>query len=83
MKRIGLECGGKSPHIVTRDVDDLDRIAMYVAYGVWYNQGETCHAGTRLIVDRTIKDALLSRVRQWADRLQPGDPLDPETQMAR
>ncbi|MES3676612.1 aldehyde dehydrogenase [Halomonas elongata] len=81
MKRIGLECGGKSPHIVTRDVDDLDRIAMYVAYGVWYNQGETCHAGTRLIVDRAIKDELLARVRQWADRLQPGDPLDPDTQM--
>lgn len=81
MKRIGLECGGKSPHIVTRDVDDLDKIAMYVAYGVWYNQGETCHAGTRLIVDRTIKDALLAKVRVWAEKFQPGDPLDPDTQM--
>lgn len=81
MKRVGLECGGKSPHIVTRDVDDLDRIAMYVAYGAWYNQGETCHAGTRLIVDRVVKDELLAKVRTWADKLQPGNPLDPQTQM--
>ena len=81
MKRIGLECGGKSPHIVTADVDDLDRIAMYVAFGAWYNQGETCHAGTRLIVDHRVKDRLLVKVREWADKLQPGDPLDPETQM--
>ncbi|WP_136248239.1 aldehyde dehydrogenase [Halomonas borealis] len=81
MKRIGLECGGKSPHIVTRDVEDLDQIAMYVAYGVWYNQGQTCHAGTRLIVHSAIKDELLGKVREWADKLQPGDPLDPATQM--
>ncbi|GEN25172.1 aldehyde dehydrogenase [Halomonas cupida] len=81
MKRIGLECGGKSPHIVTRDVTDLDLIAQYVAYGVWYNQGETCHAGTRLIVDRAIKDDLLPRIAEWAQRLQPGDPLDPDTTM--
>lgn len=81
MKRIGLECGGKSPHIVTRDVEDLDTIAMSVAYGVWYNQGETCHAGTRLIVDRTVKEELLAKLRDWAEALQPGDPLDPAVQM--
>ncbi|QFU01127.1 Aldehyde dehydrogenase PuuC [Halomonas sp. THAF5a] len=81
MKRIGLECGGKSPHIVTRDVEDLDKIAMYVAYGVWYNQGQTCHAGTRLIVDRQIKDALLERLESWARKLEPGDPLDPDNQI--
>lgn len=81
MKRIGLECGGKSPHIVTRDVEDLDKIAMYVAYGVWYNQGQTCHAGTRLIVDRQIKEALLERLEAWAQKLAPGDPLDPDNQI--
>jgi len=81
MKRIGLECGGKSPHIVTRDVEDLDAIAMSVAYGVWYNQGETCHAGTRLIVDRSVKDALLTKLKEWAETLHPGDPLDPDVQM--
>ncbi|RAR63028.1 gamma-glutamyl-gamma-aminobutyraldehyde dehydrogenase [Onishia taeanensis] len=81
MKRIGLECGGKSPHIVTRDVEDLDKIAMNVAYGVWYNQGQTCHAGTRLIVDRQIKEALLERLEIWAEKLQPGDPLAPDSQI--
>lgn len=81
MKRVGLECGGKSPHIVSKNCADLDKAAMYVAYGIWYNQGETCNAGSRLIVDSAIKDQLLEKVAEWATKLQPGDPLNPATTM--
>jgi gamma-glutamyl-gamma-aminobutyraldehyde dehydrogenase len=81
MKLVGLECGGKSPHIVTKNCKDLDQAAMYVAYGIWYNQGETCNAGSRLIVDREIKAELLKKIIGWSYKLQPGDPLDPETTM--
>ena len=79
LKRVGLELGGKSPHIVTDDCD-LDKAAMYAAYAIWYNQGETCNAGSRLIVQRTVKDAFLEKLRPWAQKLKPGDPLDPTTE---
>ena len=81
MKQVGLECGGKSPHIVTKNCKDLDQAAMYVAYGIWYNQGETCNAGSRLIVEGEIKAELLEKVIEWSHKLQPGDPLDPKTTM--
>jgi len=81
LKKVALECGGKSPQIVTANYADLDRMAMYVAYGIWYNQGETCNAGSRLFVDRRVKDALLAKVIAWADKLQPGDPQDAATTM--
>lgn len=79
MKRVALECGGKSPQIVTRDCGDLDKAAASIADSIWYNQGETCHAGSRLIVDRAVRDALLERVEAWLPAFEPGDPLDPET----
>src|SRR6185436_7159158 len=81
MKRVALECGGKSPHIVTRECGDLDAAATAVAWGVFYNQGEVCNAGSRLLVHRSVKDALLERVVATAGRIQPGDPLDPKTRM--
>ena len=48
MKRVALECGGKSPHVVMPDAD-LDAAAQAIAWGVYYNQGETCHAGSRVL----------------------------------
>lgn len=80
LKRVGLELGGKSPHIVTEDAD-LEKAAMYVAYAIWYNMGETCNAGSRLIVHRSIKDKLFELVKPWAERLYPGDPLEPNTEL--
>ena len=79
MKRITLECGGKSPQIVTRDCADLDRAAAAIATSIWYNQGETCHAGSRVIVDRAIRDPLLERIEAQLPQFEPGDPLDPDT----
>src|SRR3954469_23970169 len=81
MKRLALECGGKSPHIVMQDCDDLDAAAQAVAWGVFYNQGEVCNAGSRLLVHESLKDELLERVVRVADSIRPGDPLDAETKM--
>lgn len=81
MKRIWLECGGKSPQIVTRNCGDLDRAARAIAGSIWYNAGQTCHAGSRLIVERPVKDALLERVAALSDAFTPGDPLDMATGM--
>ena len=75
LKRVGLELGGKSAQIVTPDAD-LERAAMYVAYGIWYNQGETCNAGSRLIVHESVRAELIERLRPWAEKLAPGDPLE-------
>ena len=80
MKRVALECGGKSPHIVTADCD-LEAAAPAVAWGVFYNQGEVCNAGSRLLVHRSVKEELLERVRKVAEGIRPGNPLDPKTRM--
>lgn len=81
MKRVSLECGGKSPQIVLKDFSDLDTVAKAVAFGIYSNQGQVCYAGSRLIVDRTVKDELVERVLKIAQRLVPGDPLDAQTRL--
>jgi acyl-CoA reductase-like NAD-dependent aldehyde dehydrogenase len=81
MKRLALECGGKSPHIVMQDCGDLDAAAEAAAWGVFYNQGEVCNAGSRLLVHESLKDDLLERIVRVAETIRPGDPLDPETRM--
>ena len=81
MKRLALECGGKSPHIVMQDCADLDAAAEAAAWGVFYNQGEVCNAGSRLLVHESLKDEFLERVAKVAQTIRPGDPLDPETRM--
>src|SRR5437763_12255064 len=81
MKRLALECGGKSPHIVMQDCGDLDAAAEAAAWGVFYNQGEVCNAGLRLLVHESLKDELLERIVRVAETIRPGDPLDPETRM--
>jgi acyl-CoA reductase-like NAD-dependent aldehyde dehydrogenase len=81
MKRLALECGGKSPHIVMPDCGDLDAAAEAAAWGVFYNQGEVCNAGSRLLVHESLRDDFLERVVRIAETIRPGDPLDPETRM--
>jgi acyl-CoA reductase-like NAD-dependent aldehyde dehydrogenase len=81
MKAVQLESGGKSPHLVLPDVADrseadLDAAAQAIAWGVFYNAGQTCHAGTRLVVHRDVKDALVAKVVEVARSLRVGDPLD-------
>ena len=81
MKRVGLECGGKTPNIVMADAPDLDAAAKAAAWGIFFNQGEVCNAGSRLLVEESIKDELLEKVMAEGQRMRVGDPLDPETQM--
>lgn len=77
LKRVSLELGGKSPHIVLADCPDLDLAARQAAWGVFYNQGQVCTAGSRLLVARSIRDAFLERLIAVAREITAGDPLDP------
>jgi gamma-glutamyl-gamma-aminobutyraldehyde dehydrogenase len=80
-KRVSLELGGKSPQVVLADCGDLDAAAKSIANGIFFNAGQICSAGSRLIVEERIKDDLLSRVVRCADEFVPGDPLDPSTRL--
>ncbi|MCW5732156.1 MAG: aldehyde dehydrogenase [Alphaproteobacteria bacterium] len=81
MKRVSLECGGKSPNIVLADAPNLDAAAKAAAFGIFFNQGEVCNAGSRLLVQESIKDEFLEKVMAVGKRMQPGNPLDPATMM--
>ncbi|MEZ5841557.1 MAG: aldehyde dehydrogenase [Hyphomicrobiales bacterium] len=81
MKRVGLECGGKTPHVILADCPDLEAAARSVAAGIFFNQGEMCTAGSRLLVDAKIKDEFLDILKKKAERWLPGDPLDPKTRL--
>jgi gamma-glutamyl-gamma-aminobutyraldehyde dehydrogenase len=61
MKRVSLECGGKSPHVVVPDAD-LHKAAEAIAWGVFYNQGETCHAGSRVPAHESIRAELVAEI---------------------
>jgi len=80
LKRTFLELGGKSPNIVFADAD-LKKAANSAAAAVFYNGGQTCTAGTRLIVEESIRDEFMEMVVDRARRWMPGNPLDPETRM--
>jgi 4-guanidinobutyraldehyde dehydrogenase/NAD-dependent aldehyde dehydrogenase len=81
MKRVGLECGGKSANIIMADCPDLDAAAAASAAAIFYNQGEMCSAGSRLLVHRSVKPALLERLQSLTGQYQPGDPLEPSTRL--
>lgn len=81
LKSVSLELGGKSPQIVLADAPDLQRAADVIAEGIFYNQGETCNAGSRLLVDRRIENDFLDGVVSASARMQPGDPLEPDSYM--
>ncbi len=80
LKRVALECGGKSPHVVMADAD-LEAAASGIAWGIYYNMGETCHAGSRVIVHERVKDALIAGIERVARTITLGHPFDPATQM--
>ncbi|HKF85826.1 MAG TPA: aldehyde dehydrogenase [Candidatus Limnocylindrales bacterium] len=81
LKPVQLELGGKSPQLVLADAPDLDAAAEAVGWGIFYNAGQTCNAGSRVLVQREIKDAFLERLVAFAEQLRPADPLDPATQL--
>ncbi|POR54400.1 gamma-glutamyl-gamma-aminobutyraldehyde dehydrogenase [Paraburkholderia eburnea] len=81
LKRVWLELGGKSPNIVLPDCPDLDRAANAAAGAIFYNMGEMCTAGSRLLVHRDIKDVFLAKLVEAAKAYKPGNPLDPHVSM--
>jgi acyl-CoA reductase-like NAD-dependent aldehyde dehydrogenase len=80
LKRTFLELGGKSPNIVFADAN-LEKAASSAALAVYWNGGQTCTAGTRLIVEESILDDFLARVIEESKVWMPGNPMDPATVM--
>jgi len=74
-KKLSLELGGKSPFIVFDDAD-LDSVVEGVVDAIWFNQGQVCCAGSRLLVQENVADRLLSKLRARMEKLRVGDPLD-------
>ena len=74
-KRLSLELGGKSPFLVFDDAD-LDSVVEGVVDALWFNQGQVCCAGSRLLVHEGIADALTAKLRARMEKLRVGAPLD-------
>jgi gamma-glutamyl-gamma-aminobutyraldehyde dehydrogenase len=81
LKRVFLELGGKSPHIVFDDTQDIDTAAQAVVNGIFRNSGQVCIAGSRLLVQDTIHDALVDKIITLSEGLRVGDPLDLSNQI--
>ncbi|KRV79853.1 aldehyde dehydrogenase [Pseudomonas citronellolis] len=79
MKRVWLEAGGKSPNIVFADAPDLQAAAESAAAAIAFNQGEVCTAGSRLLVEKSIKAQFVPMVVEALKGWKAGHPLDPET----
>ena len=81
LKRVMLELGGKSPQIVMPDVADLDTVVENATNAIFWNMGENCSAGSRLIVHRRHRNELVERLVAAAGGWRVGDPLDPTTRI--
>jgi acyl-CoA reductase-like NAD-dependent aldehyde dehydrogenase len=81
VKAITLELGGKSPQVVLADVGDVEVAAQTIGSGIFYNSGQTCNAGSRLIVHRSVREELVERIAAIGRDLEPGEPLDPATRL--
>jgi aldehyde dehydrogenase (NAD+) len=74
-KRLSLELGGKSPFIIFDDAD-LDSAVEGLVDGIWFNQGQVCCAGSRLLMQESIAEPLINKIRQRMSTLRVGPPLD-------
>ncbi len=81
LKRVYLELGGKSPHIVFNDTKDLGQAAKVVAGGIFRNSGQVCVAGSRLLVQKDIQKDFVEAVAHASANMQPGNPLQLTTQI--
>ncbi len=80
LKKVTLELGGKNPQVIFPDAD-LDSAADAVTFGVYFNAGECCNSGSRIIVHEEVADALVEKVVALSRKVAFGDPLDPATQV--
>jgi aldehyde dehydrogenase (NAD+) len=78
LKKITLELGGKSPNIVLPDAD-IEAAIRGATIGIFYGKGEVCAAGSRLLVDRSIKDEFIDKLAARTKKMVAGDPMDPKT----
>jgi gamma-glutamyl-gamma-aminobutyraldehyde dehydrogenase len=81
LKRVVLECGGKNPQVVLPDVKNLDTVAGQAVAAAFWNMGENCSAGSRMIVPSSRKAELLDKVLTVLKGWKTGDPLDPEVKL--
>ena len=81
LKRAWTELGGKSPNIVFADCPNLDRAVDAAVRSIFFNQGESCNAPSRLFVEASIKEAFLEKALALVPQYQPGNPLDKSTLM--
>jgi len=80
LKKVSLELGGKSPNIILADAD-IEAAIRGASGGVFFNQGEVCSAGSRIVVERSVYDRFVEGLDERAKTIRVGDPLDPETYM--
>jgi len=80
LKRVSLELGGKSPNIILADAD-MEAAVRGASGGIFFNQGEVCSAGSRILVERSMYDPFLEQLHKRAASISVGDPLDPATYM--
>jgi acyl-CoA reductase-like NAD-dependent aldehyde dehydrogenase len=81
LKRAWTELGGKSPNIVFADCPDLDKAVEAAVGSIFFNQGESCNAPSRLFVEASIQDAFLEKAVAMAPKFAPANPLHPDTIM--
>ncbi len=81
MKKVGLECGGKSPFIVSDKCNQLEEAATILAKNIFYNQGQICSAPSRLIINKKIKDKFLEILLRESEKYIPKDPLSIESEV--
>jgi betaine-aldehyde dehydrogenase len=80
LKKVALELGGKNPQVIFPDAD-LESAADAVVFGVYFNVGQCCNSGSRIIVHEDIAEAFTAKVVALSRKVGFGDPLDPETQV--
>lgn len=83
LKKVGLELGGKSPNVIFADAD-LEGAVEWAMIGVFFNQGEVCSAGSRILVEESLKDRFVARLAERANAMTLGDPAqDPDMSAPR
>lgn len=75
VKKIGLELGGKSPNIIFADAD-FEGAVEWAMIGIFFNQGEVCSAGSRIIIEESVKDKFVKRLAERANAMTIGNPMD-------
>lgn len=75
LKKIGLELGGKSPNVIFADAD-FEGAVEWAMIGIFFNQGEVCSAGSRIIIEESVKDKFVARLAQKANAMTIGNPVN-------